>query len=81
MNVRCPAARTAAAREKEECEAGSDRPVGSFLAIMAVYLAGVGGLGVMLRRSHVCPSAISEADLALLTSRPASRAGSWPRTR
>ena len=61
-------ARRAAAREKEEYEAGSDRPVGSFLAIMGVYLAGVGGLSILLRRrGHVLPERMSIADLALLT--------------
>lgn len=57
-----------AAREKEEYEAGSDRPVGSFLAIMAVYLIGVAGLGVLLRRrGRVLPERVGAADLALVT--------------
>ncbi|MDQ3980664.1 MAG: DUF1360 domain-containing protein [Actinomycetota bacterium] len=57
-----------AAREKEEYEAGSDRPVGSFLGIMGVYVAGVGGLGILLRRrGHVLPERIGVADLALIT--------------
>ena len=57
-----------AAREKEEYEAGSDRPVGSFLAIMGVYLAGVAGLGLLLRRrGEILPERLSVADLALLT--------------
>ncbi len=61
-------ARTVAAREKEAYEAGSDRPVGSFLAIMGVYLAGVGGLAVLVRRrGRVLPERFRLADLALLT--------------
>ena len=57
-----------AAREKEEYEGGSDRPVGSFLVIMSVYLAGVAGLGVLLRRrGRVLPERMSLADLALIT--------------
>lgn len=61
-------ARGVAAREKEEYEAGSDRPVGSFLAIMGVYLVGVVGLGVLVRRrGHVLPERMSATDLALLT--------------
>jgi hypothetical protein len=61
-------ARRAAEREKEEYEAGSDRPVGSFLAIMGVYVAAVGGLAIVLRRrGHVLPERMSLADVALLT--------------
>jgi hypothetical protein len=61
-------ARGAVAREKEEYEAGSDRPVGSFLAIMATYAAGVGGLSIVLRRrGDVLPERLGLADLALLT--------------
>ena len=57
-----------AAREKEQYEAGSDRPIGSFLAIMGVYLATVTGLGVLLRRrGDVLPERIGLADLVLLT--------------
>ncbi len=57
-----------AAREKEEYEAGSDRPIGSFLAIMGVYLAVVGGLAVLVRRrGRVLPERLGLADLALLT--------------
>jgi hypothetical protein len=57
-----------AAREKEEYEAGSDRPLGSFLTIMGVYLAGVGALGAVLRRrGQVLPERVSATDLALLT--------------
>ena len=57
-----------AAREKEEYEAGSDRPLGSFLAIMGVYIAAVGGLGVLVRRrGDVLPERVSLADLALVT--------------
>lgn len=42
--------------------------MGSFLAIMGVYLAGVGGLGVLLRRrGHVLPERVGLADLALVT--------------
>ena len=61
-------ARAIAAREKEEYEAGSDRPVGSFLAIKGVYLTGVVGLGLVLRRrGHVLPERMGLADLVLLT--------------
>ena len=57
-----------AAREKEEYEAGSDRPVGSFLAVTAVYLVGVAGLGALLRRrGHVLPERVGAPDLALVT--------------
>lgn len=61
-------AKGVAAREKERYEAGSDRPVGSFLAIMGVYLAGVAGGAVLLRRrSDVLPVRMAAADLALIT--------------
>ncbi|HEX2275065.1 MAG TPA: DUF1360 domain-containing protein [Acidimicrobiales bacterium] len=61
-------ARGVAAREKEAYEGDSDRPVGSFLAIMGVYLAGVGGLGVLVRRrGRVLPERVGLADLALIT--------------
>ncbi len=61
-------ARSLAAREKEEYEAGSNRPVGSFLAVMGVYLAGVGTLAVLVRRrGDVLPERLALADLALLT--------------
>ncbi len=60
--------RSIAAREKEEYEAGSDRPVGSFLGIMGVYVAGVGALAVLLRRrGRVLPERLGLADLALAT--------------
>ncbi|MDQ4071138.1 MAG: DUF1360 domain-containing protein [Actinomycetota bacterium] len=60
-------ARSVAVEEKEAYEAGSDRPVGSFLAIMGVYVAGVGGLAVLLRRRRrVLPERVGFADLALL---------------
>ena len=59
--------RDIAAREKAEYEAGSDRPVGSFLAVMGVYLAGVGSLAVLLRRRGGLPERMTAADLALLT--------------
>jgi hypothetical protein len=61
-------ARTIAVREKEAYEAGSDRPVGSFLAIIGFYLASVGGAGVLLRRrGRALPERVSLADLVLLT--------------
>lgn len=61
-------ARTVALKEKKEYEAGSDRPVGSFLAIIGVYLAGVAGVGVLLRRrGRVLPERVGLADLLLLT--------------
>ncbi len=61
-------ARSIAAREKEQYAGGSDRPVGSFLAIMGVYLAAVVGLGVLLRRRRAAlPERLGLADLALLT--------------
>lgn len=45
-------AKSVAVQEKEAYEAGSDRPVGSFLAIMGVYVAGVGGIAVPQRLGH-----------------------------
>lgn len=61
-------AKTAVAREKEEYAAGSDRPLGSFLAVMTAYLAGVTGAAVALRRSRrLLPERVRLADLALLT--------------
>ena len=61
-------ARKIAAREKAEYEAGSNRPIGSFLAVMGVYGAGVGGLAIVLRRrGQVLPERLALGDLALLT--------------
>lgn len=61
-------ARDIAAAEKQEYAAGSDRPLGSFLAIMGVYMAGVGtATAVLRRRRQVLPERIGPADLALLT--------------
>ncbi len=61
-------AKSVVAREKEEYESGSDRPVGSFLAIMAVYAAGVSAAGVLVRRrGHLLPERMTVPDLALVT--------------
>ncbi len=61
-------AKSVAVQEKEAYEAGSDRPVGSFLVIMGGYLAGVGGLAVVLRRrGHVLPERVGLADLVLVS--------------
>ncbi len=61
-------ARSAAAREGEEYEGESDRPVAGFLAIMGAYATIVSGLGVFLRRRGVVlPERVRFVDLALVT--------------
>jgi hypothetical protein len=61
-------ARQRAVEEKEAYEAGSDRPVGSFLAIMAAYAISVAGLAALLRRRGPgLPERVGWADLALVT--------------
>lgn len=60
--------RSAALREKQEYEGESDRPLGSFLAIMAVYGASATGVALVFRRrGKKLPEQIGWADLALLT--------------
>ena len=57
-----------AGREKQEYEGGSDRPLGPFLAIMAVYATAVGGgAAVLRRRGEVLPEQVALVDLALVT--------------
>ncbi len=69
-------AKRVAVQEKEAYEAGSDRPVGSFLAIMVLYVAGVGGLAVLLRRrGRPLPERIGLDDLPLLAVERGERAG------
>ena len=59
---------SAAAAEKEEYEGDSNRPIGSFLAIMGVYATGVTGAALLLRRrGTVLPERVGWADLALVT--------------
>ncbi|HWB66396.1 MAG TPA: DUF1360 domain-containing protein [Mycobacteriales bacterium] len=53
---------------KREYAGGEDRPLGSFLAVMATYAAVVGaGAAVVRARRIPMPESISWSDLALLT--------------
>jgi hypothetical protein len=50
----------------EAYRAGSDRPLGSYLGLMASYLGAVGVVGAVVRRRATLPERPAPADLALV---------------
>lgn len=53
---------------KQEYAGGEERPLGSFVAVMAAYAAAVGaGAGLVRARRIPVPESVSWSDLALLT--------------
>ncbi|MFD0687526.1 DUF1360 domain-containing protein [Actinomadura fibrosa] len=56
-----------ARKEKEAYTGGADRPLGSYLATMAVYAASVSALAVATWRRRGRAPSIGPADLALMT--------------
>ena len=62
-----PAAAELVRAEKEQYAGDSDRPLGSFLAIMAAYGGTVVGLSAAVRRRGGLPDRLALSDLALLS--------------
>ncbi|XVQ09157.1 DUF1360 domain-containing protein [Spirillospora sp. CA-255316] len=56
-----------ARRQKEKYTGGADRPLGSYLATLAVYGVTTGALALLARRRAAPPARIGPADLALMT--------------
>lgn len=54
-------------QEREEYAQGSDRPLGSFVAIMGFYGAMVAGASAIVRRRGVLPDRLGVADLVLIS--------------
>jgi hypothetical protein len=56
-----------ARRQKEKYTGDADRPLGSYLATLAVYGLSTGALVLLARRRGASPRSIGAADLALMT--------------